>query len=101
MMGLNTLNFHPGSNPLISEEEIHLQQISDAINKIHQIVPDVVMVLECMAGSKSGSVKGCSLKQISKIISMVVDRKRVGVTIDTCHVYILGNLLLKINFSST
>ena len=74
------MNFHPGSS---KSKENEYSTLAAAINEIHTLVPDVILVLETMAGSKTNSIIGDSFEEIKKIIDLVKDKSRVGVCIDT------------------
>jgi deoxyribonuclease-4 len=87
-LGLDRLNFHPGSHlNQISEEEC-LKIISESINWALGKTSGVTAVIENTAGQ--GSNVGFAFYQIRKIIDGVDDKSRVGVCIDTCHAYSAG-----------
>ena len=87
-LGLMLLNFHPGSHLKKLSEGACLSRISDAINIAVDKVPDVVAVIETTAGQ--GSNLGHTFDQIAAIIDGVKNTKRVGVCIDTCHIFAAG-----------
>jgi len=87
-LGLDRLNFHPGSHlNKISEEEC-LQRIAESINIALEKTQGVTAVIENTAGQ--GSNLGNKFEQIRYIIDHVEDKSRVGVCIDTCHTYSAG-----------
>lgn len=87
-LGLDRLNFHPGSHlNKISEEEC-LQRIAESINIALDKTQGVTAVIENTAGQ--GSNLGNKFEQIRYIIDHVEDKSRVGVCIDTCHTYSAG-----------
>ncbi len=87
-LGLDRLNFHPGSHlSKISEEEC-LLRIAESINLALDKTSGVTAVIENTAGQ--GSNLGNRFEQIRYIIDHVEDRSRVGVCIDTCHTYSAG-----------
>ena len=87
-LGLDRLNFHPGSHlNKISEEEC-LQRIAESINIALDKTQGVTAVIENTAGQ--GSNLGNKFEQIRYIIDRVEDKTRVGVCIDTCHTYSAG-----------
>lgn len=88
LLGLEKLNFHPGSHlGKISEDEC-LAKISDAVNKTIAQTKSVKMVIENTAGQ--GSNLGWRFEHLSQIIDKVEDKSRVGVCIDTCHMFSAG-----------
>ena len=99
-LGLDRLNFHPGSHlNKISEEEC-LQRIAESINIALDKTDGVSAVIENTAGQ--GSNLGRSFYQIKYIIDRVEDKSRVGVCIDTCHAFAAGyDLRTKETFEQT
>ncbi len=87
-LGLNRLNFHPGSHLKKIDEETCLKTISESINIVLNKTSGVVAVIENTAGQ--GTNLGFSFEQIAFIIDNVEDKSRVGVCIDTCHAYSAG-----------
>ena len=87
-LGLNRLNFHPGSHLNKISEEQCLKTISESINIVLDKTRGVTAVIENTAGQ--GTNLGFSFEQIRFIIDRVEDRSRVGVCIDTCHAYAAG-----------
>lgn len=87
-LGLEKLNFHPGSHlKEISEDEC-LLRISESINMALERTKGVTAVIENTAGQ--GSNVGYSFEQLRSIIENVEDKSRVGVCIDTCHAFSAG-----------
>jgi len=88
LLGLDRLNFHPGSHlKAISEEEC-LRRIAESINIVLDKTKGVTAVIENTAGQ--GTNMGHKFEQIRFIIDNVNDKSRVGVCIDTCHAYTSG-----------
>ena len=87
-LGLQLLNFHPGSHlKKISEEEC-LDQIAREINLALDKTQGVTAVIENTAGQ--GSNLGYRFEHLARIIEGVNDKSRVGVCIDTCHTIAAG-----------
>lgn len=87
-LGLDRLNFHPGSHlKEISEEEC-LNRIAESINIVLDKTKGVSAVIENTAGQ--GSNVGYKFEQLRFIIDKVNDKSRVGVCIDTCHAFTAG-----------
>ncbi|MEI6901426.1 MAG: deoxyribonuclease IV [Bacteroidota bacterium] len=87
-LGLNLLNFHPGSHlKQISEEEC-LKLIAESINMVLDKTKGVTAVIENTAGQ--GSNMGYKFEHLKAIIDQVEDKSRVGVCIDTCHSFTAG-----------
>ncbi|KAG8532635.1 uncharacterized protein KY384_002512 [Bacidia gigantensis] len=80
-------NFHPGwtgSAPRSSA----ISRIASALNRAHAASHTVVPVLEAMAGS--GNVIGSTFEDLRDIIDLVENKARIGVCIDTCHIFAAG-----------
>ncbi len=88
LLGLNKLNFHPGSHlKEISEEEC-LALIAISMNKAIKETKNISLVIENTAGQ--GSNLGYKFEHLAYIISKIEDKSRVGVCIDTCHMFTAG-----------
>ncbi len=87
-LGLDRLNFHPGSHLNKTTEEQCLATIAESINIALKQTKVVAAVIENTAGQ--GTNLGFSFYQIKQIIDQVEDKSRVGVCIDTCHAYSAG-----------
>jgi deoxyribonuclease IV len=87
-LGLDRLNFHPGSHlNSISIEEC-LKRIAGSINIVLDKTKGVTAVIENTAGQ--GTNLGHTFEQLRMIIDNVEDKSRVGVCIDTCHAFTAG-----------
>jgi deoxyribonuclease-4 len=87
-LGLCYLNFHPGSHLRQLDVSECLDRIAESINWALERTTSVVAVIEMTAGQ--GSNLGFSFEQIHQIIEGVSDKSRVGVCIDTCHIFAAG-----------
>ncbi|HSO86206.1 MAG TPA: deoxyribonuclease IV [Draconibacterium sp.] len=87
-LGLDRLNFHPGSHLNQFSEDQCLTTIAESINWALSQTSGVIAVIENTAGQ--GSNLGFSFYQLKKIIDQVEDKSRVGICIDTCHAYSAG-----------
>jgi deoxyribonuclease IV len=87
-LGLDRLNFHPGSHlNAISTEEC-LKRITESINIVLDKTKGVTAVIENTAGQ--GTNLGHTFEQLREIIQHVEDKSRVGICIDTCHAFTSG-----------
>lgn len=88
LLGLDRLNFHPGSHlNLIGTEECMLA-IAKSINIALDKTKGVTAVIENTSGQ--GSNLGYTFEQLKFIIDNIEDKSRAGVCIDTCHTYSAG-----------
>ena len=87
-LGLDRLNFHPGSHLKKISEEQCLKTIAESINIVLDKTKGVIAVIENTAGQ--GSNLGFRFEHLAFIIDRVEDKNRIGVCIDTCHTYTSG-----------
>jgi deoxyribonuclease IV len=88
ILKLDRLNFHPGSHlRKISEDEC-LDNIAVSMNKALDLTSGVKLVIENTAGQ--GSNLGYKFEHLAHIIDKIEDKSRVGVCIDTCHMFTAG-----------
>jgi deoxyribonuclease IV len=87
-LGLDRLNFHPGSHLNSISEEESLSRMAESINIALDKTKGVTAVIENTAGQ--GTNLGYKFEHIRFIIDKVEDKSRVGICIDTCHAYTSG-----------
>lgn len=87
-LGLDRLNFHPGSHLKRISEQESLERIAESINMALERTSGVTAVLENTAGQ--GSNLGFRFEHLAYIIERVEDKSRVGVCLDTCHSFAAG-----------
>lgn len=83
----NLYNFHPGSHTGQGVEK-GLEQIISALNEAMFPEMHTTVLLETMAGK--GSEIGGKFEELSAIINGVEHKDRIGVCLDTCHVFDAG-----------
>lgn len=99
-LGLDRLNFHPGSHLNEISEDDCLKRIAESINIALQETTGVTAVIENTAGQ--GTNLGFRFEHLRQIIDLVDDKSRVGVCIDTCHTFTSGyDLRTREAFEST
>jgi deoxyribonuclease-4 len=87
-LGLDRLNFHPGSHLKQITETQCLARIAESINFALDRSEGVTAVIENTAGQ--GTNLGYRFEHLAEIIDQVEDKKRVGVCLDTCHTFTAG-----------
>jgi len=88
-LGVHAVVLHPGGH-MGAGADHGLDQIARSLDQIHAKIPDhkVVTLLETSAGQ--GSCLGCTFEELGEILDLVDDRARVGVCVDTCHIFASG-----------
>jgi deoxyribonuclease-4 len=83
------LVIHPGAH-LGEGESRGLSRIAEGINRIHEhtVGYNVKILLETTAGQ--GTNLGYRFEHLSEIIDKTVSKDRLGVCLDTCHVFAAG-----------
>ena len=81
------LNFHPGSH-VRQGVEIGVRYIADMLDAVMAEGTATPILLETMAGK--GSEVGRSFEELRQIVDAARDGDRIGVCLDTCHVYDAG-----------
>ena len=84
----NTLyNFHPGSHVQQGAEK-GIELIADLLNDVLNPAQKTIVLLETMAGK--GTEVGRSFEEIAAIIERADCKERLGICLDTCHVWDAG-----------
>src|ERR1051326_3509631 len=88
-LGLDYLVTHPGAH-VGSGEEAGLKRVAAALDEVHQDCPrfHVQILLETTAGQ--GSCLGHRFEHLAWLLEQVAEPERVGVCLDTCHVFAAG-----------
>jgi deoxyribonuclease-4 len=89
LLGIPYLVTHPGAHLGAGEDE-GLQRVAEALDVVHERVPTakVITCLEITAGQ--GSSLGYKLEHLAWIIEHVKQPKRLGVCLDTAHLFAAG-----------
>ena len=88
-LGIHAVVLHAGAH-MSAGIDNGLDQIARSLDQIHAAIPShrVVTLLETAAGQ--GSCLGCTFEELGRIIDAVDDKRRIGICIDTCHVFAAG-----------
>ena len=87
-LGLAMLNFHPGSHLNLVGVEECLRLIAESVNLSLEATRGVTAVIENTAGQ--GTNLGCRFEHLALIVDLVEDKTRIGVCLDTCHLFASG-----------
>lgn len=87
-LGLELINFHPGSHLKEISTEACLDNIANSINFILENSQNVKLVIENTAGQ--GSNLGFKFEHLAYLINKCNDKSRIGVCLDTCHTFAAG-----------
>ncbi len=81
-IGIKYLVLHPGSHVGLGVEE-GIKNIIFALNEVNKSNSDVIILLETMAGK--GTEIGTNFNELKSIINGVLDKTKIGICMDTCH----------------
>jgi deoxyribonuclease-4 len=89
LLGIHAVVLHPGAH-VGAGVDYGVARVASALDTIHEALPDcrVVTLLETSAGQ--GSSLGCSFEELGGMIAATRDASRVGICLDTCHVFAAG-----------
>lgn len=88
LLGIQKLNFHPGSHLKKITEKDCIKVIAESINLALEQTDFVKAVIENTAGQ--GSNMGYRFEHLAGMIELVEEKERVGVCIDTAHAFAAG-----------
>lgn len=83
----NSYNFHPGSH-VKQGAEIGIEKIAAMLNRVLFAEQHTTVLLETMAGK--GSEVGRSFEELAAILDKVQLQDKMGVCLDTCHIFDAG-----------
>ncbi|KAF2101553.1 DNA-lyase [Rhizodiscina lignyota] len=101
-LGIKLYNFHPGNAAAAATRAEAIQHLAAQLDKAHadEATGAVVTLLETMA--TRGNTIGGTFEDIRDVISLVTKKDRVGVCLDTCHVFAAGyDIRTPVTLSST
>lgn len=89
VLGIPNLVTHPGAHTG-SGVEVGIARFAQSLNEIFDSIPEsgTITCLETTAGQ--GTALGRTFEEIAAIIDQVEDKSRVGVCLDTCHIFAAG-----------
>jgi deoxyribonuclease-4 len=88
-LGIHAVVLHPGAH-LGAGANAGIDRIARSLDAVHALIPDhkTVTLLETAAGQ--GSCVGCTFEELGQMLARVDDKSRVGICVDTCHVFAAG-----------
>jgi len=87
-LGLQYLNFHPGSHLNRIDPDHCLARIAESINLALDQTSGITAIIENTAGQ--GTNMGHQFEHLSRIIENIQSKGRIGICLDTCHTYSAG-----------
>lgn len=87
-LNLKYLNFHPGAHKNEMSEQDCLKLIAESINLALERTAGVTAVIENTAGQ--GTSIGYCFEHLARLIELTEDKTRIGICLDTCHMFASG-----------
>lgn len=89
MLGIPYLVLHPGSH-MGKGVDWGVKRVSEAFNRIHEKLPNlrVMTLLEHTAGQ--GNHLGHLFEELAQMRELIVEKIRIGVCVDSCHLFAAG-----------
>lgn len=87
-LGLTMVNFHPGSGLKELTEEETVTAVAEGMKRVLDETQNVALIVESTAGQ--GAHIGYKFEHLAGILEQVGRDDRVGICIDTCHMFGAG-----------
>ena len=88
-LGLAGVVMHPGSY-VEGTEEAGLERVVSALNRVRELTEDLAVETWLEATAGQGTNLGYRFEQLAYLLREVTDSSRMGVCIDTCHIFAAG-----------
>ncbi len=88
-LGIPYLVFHPGSH-MHAGEDNGLQRIAQALNELLGRSRDFKLELLIETTAGQGTQLGYKFEQLAQLLSYIEQPQRMGICLDTCHIYAAG-----------
>lgn len=89
LLGIPYIVAHPGAYTT-SSEELGLARIAAGLDEVHGQTAGASAQILLETTSGQGSCLGCKFEHLSAILDGVADPDRLGVCVDTCHIFSAG-----------
>ena len=88
-LGIGDLVVHPGAH-MGTGEETGLRRIAFAIDVLHCRTQDLGVTIDLETTAGQGSSLGYRFEHLQSILELVAHPRRLGVCVDTCHIFAAG-----------
>ncbi len=88
-LGIEDLVVHPGAH-MGAGEETGLRRIALAIDELHCRTEDLGVTIDLETTAGQGSSLGYRFDHLQSILGLVTHPRRLGVCVDTCHIFAAG-----------
>jgi deoxyribonuclease-4 len=88
-LGIADLVAHPGAH-LGAGEEAGLERVAEALDKVHRRTVGVAVTIDLETTAGQGTSLGHRFEHLGRILDLVAAPERLGICVDTCHVFAAG-----------
>ena len=88
-LGIADLVVHPGAH-MGTGEETGLRRIALAIDEVHRRPQDLGVTIDLETTAGQGTSLGYRFEHLQSILELVTHPERLGVCVDTCHIFAAG-----------
>lgn len=88
-LGIADLVVHPGAH-VGSGEAAGLKRVAEALDRVVEATAESAVTIDLETTAGQGSCLGHRFEHLQAILEMVADRSRLGVCVDTCHIFAAG-----------
>ena len=88
-LGIGDLVVHPGAH-MGTGEDTGLRRIALAIDELHRRTQDLGVTIDLETTAGQGSSLGYRFDHLQSILKLVTHPRRLGVCVDTCHIFAAG-----------
>jgi deoxyribonuclease-4 len=89
LLGVPWLVIHPGAH-MGSGEDAATRRMAEAIDAVHARVPRALASLAIETAAGQGTTIGFRFEHLAAVVAKTRDPDRVGICLDTCHVFAAG-----------
>lgn len=89
VLGIGDLVVHPGAHVGSGEAE-GLKRVAQALNRIIEATADCPVMIDLETTAGQGTCLGHRFEHLQEIIDRTEARERLGVCVDTCHIFAAG-----------
>jgi deoxyribonuclease-4 len=88
-LGIADLIVHPGAHMGAGEDD-GLRRVARAIDEIQQRTRDLGVTIDLETTAGQGTSLGHRFEHLQAILSLVAEPSRIGICVDTCHIFAAG-----------
>ncbi len=88
-LGIGDLVIHPGAH-VGQGEEAGLARIAEGIDEVHRRTRGVALKIALETTAGQGTCLGHRFEHLGRILDRVAEPERLGVCVDTCHIFAAG-----------